>query len=70
MQGHGSAIAATLVYDNSDIPLGGAHMDTFVQVCGSDKAQTCAKTLLSEIDAEILSLQKANLRLWQALRGK
>lgn len=66
-RGYSSAIAVTILYDSLDVPLGGAHLTTIVQICGRDRAATCARDLLSSIDAEVIRLRDRSARLWKTL---
>lgn len=66
-RGFSSAIAITVLYDSLEVPLGGAHLTTIVQICGRDRAATCARTLLSRIDSQVTLLQERSQRLWKTL---
>jgi hypothetical protein len=65
--GISSAIAVTVLYDSLDMPLGGAHLTTVVQVCGRARAAFCARSLLSTIDSEVSRLQQSSQVLWKTL---
>jgi len=66
-RGLSSAIAVTILYDSLDMPLGGAHLITMVQVCGRDRAAFCARDLLSTIDSQVTRLRDRSPRLWKTL---
>lgn len=66
-RGRSSAIAVTLLYDSLEVPLGGAHLTTVVQICGRDRAANCARTLLSRIDSQVTRLQEISPQLWKTL---
>jgi hypothetical protein len=66
-RGISSAIAVTILYDSLEVPLGGAHLTTVVQVCGRDRAEFCARSLLSTIDSEVSRLQQRSQTLWKTL---
>lgn len=66
-RGISSAIAVTILYDSLDVPLGGAHLLTVVQVCGRDRAAACARDLLSTIDSQVARLRERSQNLWKTL---
>ncbi|TXF13712.1 hypothetical protein [Pelomicrobium methylotrophicum] len=66
-RGISSAIAITILYDSLEVPLGGAHMLTVVQVCGRDRAASCARDLLSTIDSQVSRLRERSQSLWKTL---
>lgn len=66
-RGISSAIAVTILYDSLEVPLGGAHLMTMVQVCGRDRAATCARDLLSTIDSQVTRLRERSQSLWKTL---
>lgn len=66
-KGYASAIATTILYDSTEVPLGGAHLTTLVQTCGRDVVNTCARSLLAAIDAQVTRLRTRSPRLWNTL---
>lgn len=66
-RGISSAIAITVLYDSLEVPLGGAHLTTILQICGRERVALCARSLLSRIDSQVTLLQERSQRLWKTL---
>jgi hypothetical protein len=66
-RGFASAIAITILYDSIQVPLGGAHLTTMIQLCGRNRVAFCSRDLLSSIDAETNRLRSLSQSLWKTL---
>ena len=56
--GVSSNIAITFAYDANDLPHLGYFITTYVQSCGTNRTQQCARNLLSHIDRSLEKLRR------------
>jgi hypothetical protein len=66
-RGLASAIAVTILYDSLQVPLGGVHLTTMIQICGRNRVTFCSRDLMSSIDAETNRLRNLSQSLWKTL---
>src|SRR5437773_3033978 len=52
-RGSRSALSVSIVFDSLDTPLGGIYLTSYVQTCGTLRAQNCAADLLALVDKQI-----------------
>lgn len=66
-RGYSSALSVSYLYDNLDVPLSGALITSEVYFCGTDRATSCAESIVAKIDSVIEQLRRESPNLWKTL---
>ena len=67
--GISSAISTAILYDSLTTRLSGAYITSYVQTCGTQKAESCAESLTAVTDAETEKLRTKHPDLWNSFFG-
>jgi hypothetical protein len=63
-----SAIATVVAYDSVEEPMGGTLITWFSQICGRDRLQSCARSLMAGTDTVVNeTLSQRGSDLWRSL---
>jgi hypothetical protein len=66
-EGLSTVASVVLTFDDLDMPLRGGYITSSVQVCGSDRVTSCARSMLASIDRAVERLQRNDRALHQRL---